>query len=160
MVQRADTPSSTTSEEELPQGSESEAQTQSEARPEALHSEPFLVTVRRFATLYFTTLFSLDNITAARLSPHSLAPPNGIPPELRRSNRGEDFGEGERIGFRMDPAGRPRRDVGRIHGDQGNIDVAVPGCSSCNVKSQIAPRRIDGRNTITTAPQNSLARNG
>ncbi|KAE9987024.1 hypothetical protein Vi05172_g60 [Venturia inaequalis] len=130
MVQRANIPSSTTSEEELLQlPEESNPEAQSQSQPQDLPSEPFLTTIQRFTTLYLTTLFSFDNITAARLSPHSLTSPSGIPPELRRSNRGEDYGEGEGVGFRMDPGGRPRRDVGRINGGAGNIDV--PACRGC-----------------------------
>lgn len=76
----------------------------------------------RFVALYFATLFSLDTYTAAANSPYRTSRNTVIPP--RRS----DYGEGSRVGFRLDPGG-PENRRGGFGG--GGIDVNVPSCGAC-----------------------------
>jgi hypothetical protein len=84
-------------------------------------------TVTRFFALYFTTLFSLDTIGAARSSPFSINNPQIS--ELIRRGRGGDFGEGNNVGFRLDPGGPGTRKGGFNGG--GGPDINVPACKNC-----------------------------
>ncbi|KAF2675316.1 hypothetical protein BT63DRAFT_34342 [Microthyrium microscopicum] len=83
----------------------------------------------RFFVLYFTTLFSLDTITAAANSPFSQPDHDSSARATIRAARRVDWGEGARVGMRLDPGGPARRNGG-IRGG-GNIDV--PTCAACAI---------------------------
>jgi len=132
MVLRAATPSTTDSENEMSHTKDTEVVQEEEVLEEtplspSLPPSTVTETVTRFVHLYITTLFSLDNMTAARRSPYSVPNPQ-IPDSMRPRN--SDFGEGENVGFRMDPGGPARRRQGRLNTDGGNINVPA-GCKSC-----------------------------
>jgi len=85
-------------------------------------------TITRFFAPYFTTLFSLDTVTAAQSSPFSINNPQ-IPESIRRG-RGGNFGEGHNVGFRLDPGG-PSSRRGGFNGGGGGQDINVPVCKNC-----------------------------
>lgn len=83
--------------------------------------------ITRFFALYITTLFSFDTVTAARSSPFSVINPQ-IPDSMRRT-RG-DYGEGNKVGKRLDPGGSSAR-KGGFSGSGAAPDINIPACKNC-----------------------------
>lgn len=83
--------------------------------------------VTRFFALYFTTLFSLDTVTAARNSPFGVRNPI-IPDSMQRNRR--DYGEGPGIGYRLDPGGSSTR-RGGFNGSGAAPDIDIPANKNC-----------------------------
>jgi len=83
--------------------------------------------VTRFFALYFTTLFSLDTVTAARSSPFSVNN-SRIPDSMQRNRR--DYGEGSTVGYRLDPGGSGSR-RGGFHGSGAAPDIDIPANKNC-----------------------------
>ena len=87
-----------------------------------LRSDDKMDGVVRFFGLYFTTLFSLDTVGAARNSPFSVNNAQ-IPDSMRpRVNRGE--------GYRLDPGG-PSTRRGGFNGSGAAPDLNIPVNKSC-----------------------------
>ncbi|KIW07826.1 uncharacterized protein PV09_01744 [Verruconis gallopava] len=92
------------------------------------HTDPSMMySIARFFVLYFTTLFSLDTVSAARSSPFSISNPQ-IPESMRRGR--SDYGEGHSIGYRLDPGG-PATRRGGFNGGGSASDINIPACKNC-----------------------------
>jgi hypothetical protein len=83
--------------------------------------------ITRFFALYFTTLFSLDTVTAARSSPFSINNPR-IPESMQRQR--QNFGEGSSVGYRLDPGGSSTR-RGGFNGSGAAQDIDIPANKNC-----------------------------
>jgi hypothetical protein len=85
--------------------------------------------VVRFFALYFTTLFSLDTVSAAANSPFRHLRTNSENVQNPIQPRRRDYGEGEGIGFRLDAGGPTQRRGG--FGPGGGSAVNIPTCGAC-----------------------------
>ncbi|KAF2400303.1 hypothetical protein EJ06DRAFT_582166 [Trichodelitschia bisporula] len=91
-----------------------------------------LSTPLRFIALYLTSLFSFDAYAAARNSPYSV--PLSVRPERAPSAlAGQRWhrGEGEGVGFRMDPGAPEPKSKPTGGGGRVPVPFLGGGCGSC-----------------------------